>query len=80
MPNWLIRLIGILAAFAISLFLIRIVARLSARAYQSLTREVDSVIATISGGGSSAVEQVVSLGLTLVVVILLVKFLLRRRT
>jgi glycerate-2-kinase len=79
MPNWLIRLIGILVAFAISLFLIRIVARLSARAYQSLTREVDGVIATISGGGSSAVEQVVSLGLTLVVVILLVKFLLRRR-
>ncbi len=80
MPDWLTRLIGVLVAFAISLFLIRIVARLSARAYQGLTREVDSVITTISGGGSSAVEQVVSLGLTLVVVILLVRFLTRRRT
>lgn len=79
MNHWATRLLLVLGIGVVALYLTKLVARLAGKAYVAITHHVDRLIGSIAVGGGSSVEQVVQLALTLVVVALAVKFLVRGR-
>ena len=79
MPTWIVRSLIAVVGLILGIALIRVVSNLAARGYRALVGGVDRMVSTVAGGGGAAVEQVVSLALTLIVVILVVKFLVKGR-